>query len=235
LDTTEHLDSTRVRRHRRTQLISASLLLVLISIRGAVAFVQNTSLPPMPLAYAYVPSPNCDDRLPGTEISCIVLHATVEPTTEGTEQIFLNRSKKVSAHFVVGKDGRVIQMVPIEKRAWHAGKSVLEGQTEVNNFSIGIEMVNLNDGKDPYPREQVEAVAGLIRFIRSRYPIPDSRIVSHAAVAQPVGRKSDPAGFDFDALEKLAAAPQQLPGTSPARPIPADQDVPSSGRKEHEE
>src|SRR5690349_1881054 len=58
---------------------------------------------PMPLAYAYVPSPNFDDRPPSAEISCIVLHATVEPTTEATMHIFLDPSRRVSAHFVVGR------------------------------------------------------------------------------------------------------------------------------------
>ena len=229
------LSGMSLRRNDRTRLLTSLALLTLISIKGAVAFVQTNSLPPMPLAYAYVPSPNCDDRPAGTDINCIVLHSTVEPTTEGTEQIFLNRTTKVSAHFVVGKDGRVIQMVPIEKRAWHAGKSLLEGQTDVNNFSVGIEMVNLNDGKDPYPREQVEAVAGLIRFIRSRYNVPDSRIISHAAVAQPVGRKSDPAGFDFDEVEKLAGAPQSALSTAAPKPtVPKPEPAPPA-RKEREE
>jgi N-acetylmuramoyl-L-alanine amidase/AmpD protein len=118
--------------------------------------------------------------------------------------IFLDPAKKVSAHFVVGKDGRVVQMVPIEKRAWHAGTSVLDGVSRVNDYSIGIEMVNLNDGRDPYPQPQMDAVAGLIRFIRARYPIPDERIVSHAQIALPAGRKSDPAGFDFAKIRALA-------------------------------
>ncbi len=158
----------------------------------------------MPLAYAFVPSPNCDERPPGSTINCIVLHSTVEATTEGTMGIFLDPAKKVSAHFVVGKDGRVVQMVPIEKRAWHAGASVLDGVGRVNDYSFGIEMVNLNDGRDPYPQAQLDAVAGLIRFIRCRYPIPDDRIVSHAQIALPAGRKSDPAGFNFDRIRALA-------------------------------
>ena len=165
----------------------------------------------MPLAYAFVPSPNADDRPPLATVSCIVLHATVEPTTEGTIGIFVDPKRKVSAHFVVGRDGRVVQMVPIEKRAWHAGVSVLDGVSKVNDFSVGIEIVNLNDGVDPYPPAQVEAVAGLIRFIRSRYAIADERIVSHAQIALPAGRKSDPVGFDFDHVKVLAKLPPPIP------------------------
>lgn len=172
------------------------------------AFARDTLIVPnmtMPLAYSYINSPNYDDRPIGSPINCIVLHATVEPTTEGTVKIFLDPARQVSAHFVVGRDGRVVQMVPIEKRAWHAGVSVLESAPKVNDFSVGIEMVNLNDGKDPYPLEQIESVAGLIRFIRSRYNVPDSRIVSHAQIALPEGRKSDPLGFDFVKIKALAS------------------------------
>jgi N-acetyl-anhydromuramyl-L-alanine amidase AmpD len=172
--------------------------------------------PPLSLPYEFVESPNFDDRPPGAEINCIVLHATVEPTTEGTMNIFLASPRHVSAHFVVGRDGRVVQMVRVEKRAFHAGPSVLDGIPKVNDYSVGIEMVNLNDGKDPYPPEQMEAVAGIIRHIRSRYDIPDSRIVSHAQIALPVGRKTDPAGFDFDKIRAMAAA---IPDAAP-RPAP---------------
>ena len=158
----------------------------------------------LPLAYEFVPSPNCDDRPPGKVISCVVLHATVVPTTEGTMQIFLEGACKVSAHFVVGRDGRVVQMVQVEKRAWHAGPSVLDGVGRVNDYSVGIEMVNLNDGADPYSEPQVQAVTGILRFLRAHYEIPDHRIVSHAEIALPPGRKTDPVGFDFDRIRLLA-------------------------------
>ena len=161
-------------------------------------------LNPTPLVYAFVPSPNFDDRPSGATVDCLVIHATVEPTTEGTMDIFLTPSRKVSAHFVVGRDGRVVQMVPVEKRAWHAGNSQFDGASAVNNFSVGIEMVNLNNGKDPYPVEQMEAVAGIVRLLRSRYGIPDKRIVSHAQIALPAGRKNDPVGFDFEKLKEMA-------------------------------
>ncbi len=198
----------QLNRHKRllstiTVLAAAAIFLHMVT----KAHARDTAAVPsltMPLAYSYINSPNFNDRPLGGPINCIVLHATVEPTTQGTIDIFLNPVREVSAHFVVGRDGRVVQMVPIEKRAWHAGVSVLEGTGNVNDFSVGIEMVNLNDGKDPYPLEQMEAVAGLIRFIRSRYNVPDSRIVSHAQIALPQGRKSDPLGFDFEKIKSMA-------------------------------
>jgi N-acetyl-anhydromuramyl-L-alanine amidase AmpD len=168
---------------------------------------MNSPMPPLPLAYPFLPSPNCDDRPEGAVVSCVVLHATVVPTVKETIDIFLGRGeRRVSAHFVVGKQGRVVQMVPVEMRAWHAGPSVLEGIEGVNAFSVGIEMVNRNDGKDPYPDAQVEAVAGIIRLIRSQYDVPLGRIVSHAEIAIPPGRKDDPLGFDFDRLRRLVSA-----------------------------
>lgn len=182
--------------------IPVAILLPTFLLGGAIVLQKVPAL--LPLPYAFVPSPNFDDRSPGAKIDCLVIHATVEPTTEGTMQIFLTPSRKVSAHFVVGRDGRVVQMVPVEKRAWHAGLSVLEGFRGVNDFSVGIEMVNLNDGKEPYPVEQMEAVAGIIRLLRSRYDIPDNRIVSHAQIALPAGRKNDPVGFDFDKIKQMA-------------------------------
>ncbi len=185
-----------------TVWISIAILLPILLLGGAYALRRILTL--MPLPYSFVPSPNFDDRSPGAKIDCLVIHATVEPTTEGTMQIFLTPSRKVSAHFVVGRDGRVVQMVPVEKRAWHAGLSELEGARGLNDFSVGIEMVNLNDGKDPYPVEQMEAVAGIIRLLRSRYDIPDSRIVSHAQIALPAGRKNDPVGFDFEKVKQMA-------------------------------
>lgn len=178
----------------------------------------------LPLPYAFVESPNCDDRPANATVNCVVLHATVEPTTQGTMDIFLNPQRKVSAHFVVGRDGRVVQIVRVEKRAWHAGASTFDGETGVNNFSVGIEIVNLNDGRDPYPAEQLEAVAGIIRFLRSSYSIPDSRIVSHAMIAVPPGRKSDPVGLDFEKVRALARLSDQPPAAARV-PLPVDAPV----------
>jgi N-acetylmuramoyl-L-alanine amidase/AmpD protein len=194
----ERKRNRRVR--RRVLLIIFTLLCLLFA---AMLPLGRKRLEPMPFPYLTIFSPNYDDRSYFATIDTIVLHSTVEPTTLGTVQIFLNPTSGVSAHFVVGKDGQVIQMVPVEKRAWHAGASELEGRTSVNDFSIGIEMVNRNDGLDPYPEAQIQAVAGIIRFVRSRYPIPDSRIVSHEKVARPIGRKSDPRNFDFPYLLSL--------------------------------
>jgi len=153
--------------------------------------------------YHYVASPNQDDRPWGADVDCIVLHATADPTMKSTVDTFRSAASHVSAHFVVGKDGTVVLMVPLERRAWHAGVSVLRGRPSVNDYSIGIEIANANDGNDPYTNAQYAAVARIIRRIRTCRDIPDNRIVSHAAIALPHGRKSDPKGFDWPRLRRL--------------------------------
>lgn len=193
----------RLRQMRRLMAFACLALGGISLLMSLYREVFTVHLPPMPLAYYFLPSPNFDDRPHGETVSCVVLHSTVVPTTEETVKIFLDPKRQVSAHFVVGKDGQVIQMVPVEKRAWHAGESVLDGKPRVNEYSVGIEMVNLNNGVDPYTDAQIYAVVGIIRLLRSRYDIPDSRIVSHEKIALPAGRKSDPANFDFERVYRL--------------------------------
>jgi N-acetyl-anhydromuramyl-L-alanine amidase AmpD len=76
-----------------------------------------------------------------------------------------------------------------------------DGRVAVNDFSIGIELVNLNDGTDPYPEEQIQAMRRLLKAITSRHPI--QHIVTHYECADPPGRKSDPLGFDCSWIEGL--------------------------------
>jgi N-acetylmuramoyl-L-alanine amidase/AmpD protein len=162
---------------------------------------------PLPLAYPFSASPHLDDRPPGMTIDAVVLHATTFGSLEESVAFFLAPTAVVSTHFVVGRDGTVVQLVPVEKRAWHAGKSRLQGVEHVNDFSVGIELVNRNDGVEPYPEVQVQAAAGIVRLLRSRYAIPDDRIVSHAEVATPPGRKTDPIGLDLSGFRRMTRSP----------------------------
>jgi N-acetyl-anhydromuramyl-L-alanine amidase AmpD len=148
------------------------------------------------------PSPNEDARPANIAIDTIVLHATVFNTLDEVIRHFDNPENQVSAHYTIDRDGTVVSHVPEDKRAWHAGKSKMkDGRTAVNDFSIGIELVNLNDGQDPFPPAQIAALRGLLLEIMARHPI--KYIVPHYECADPPGRKSDPAGFDLALVQGI--------------------------------
>src|SRR5437762_1851949 len=140
------------------------------------------------------PSPNFNDRPAGTVVDTIVVHATVFDTLEEVINHFSRPETQVSAHYTIDRDGTLVSHVAEDVRAWHAGISKMEdGRTNVNDFSIGIELVNKNDGVDPFPEKQIQALRQLIKEIMSRHPI--RHIIPHYACAEPPGRKSDPNGF----------------------------------------
>ena len=160
-------------------------------------------------------SPNSDARPPGVDISSIVLHATGQTNTWNTARTFLDFTANISAHFVVGRTGEIVQTVPLERRAWHAGVSELEGVSDVNDYSIGIELVNRNDGVDPYPDVQYAATARLIDRVRALYPVPAERSVTHAAIALPAGRSP----IRWDSTWNGCARYSRRRGPNDARPI----------------
>ena len=122
----------------------------------------------------------------------IVLHYTGMPTGESALAKMCDPEAKVSAHYMVEEDGRIFSLVPEERRAWHAGRSFWQGETNINAVSVGIEVVNPGHefGYRPYPDAQIEALIDLIGFVRERWTIPDARILGHADVAP--DRKEDP-------------------------------------------
>src|SRR5688572_26694809 len=148
------------------------------------------------------PSPNCDERPAGIVIDTVVLHATVLDTLDEVVARFCEPESKVSAHYTIDRDGTIASHVPEDKRAWHAGQSRMkDGRGSVNDFSIGIEMVNLNDGIDPFPEPQINALRLLLISLQARHPIV--HVVTHRDCAEPPGRKSDPAGFDLALIADL--------------------------------
>jgi N-acetylmuramoyl-L-alanine amidase len=99
---------------------------------------------------------------------------------------------RVSAHYVVAEDGAIYRIVPEQSRAWHAGKSSWEGEEDVNQRSIGIEIVNGGHdfGLPDFPDAQIEAVIALVGDILARRNLAPSRVIGHSDVAP--GRKLDP-------------------------------------------
>lgn len=156
----------------------------------------------------HVASPNCDARPAGIAIDMLVIHNISLPPNEyggdAISQFFSNtldhsthpyferlKGIKVSSHFLVRRDGRVIQFVPCNKRAWHAGVSTWRERERCNDFSIGIEL----EGSDfePFTERQYIALVRLTRRLKRIYPIRD--IVGHSDIAP--DRKTDP-GVYFD-------------------------------------
>lgn len=137
-------------------------------------------------------SENYGDRSPGATIDCVVLHATAGGLS-GTLGWFTNPNSGVSSHYVVAKDGDVYQMVEEENKAHHAGASQFQGRSNFNDFSIGIEIVNKNDGQDPYPPDQFEAMVQLVGYLVEKYQIERQWIVTHADIS--TAGKTDPRGF----------------------------------------
>jgi AmpD protein len=171
------------------------------------------------VALAYqIRSPNRDARPTDSGVSLVVVHGISLPPGEfggdGIERLFTNRldpgahpffatvaQLKVSAHFLIRRDGALIQFVSCAERAWHAGASAWNGRPRCNDFSIGIELEGTDD--IVYTARQYAMLARLVRALRRRYPIED--IVGHSDVA--AGRKTDPGGaFDWARFRRLLAA-----------------------------
>ena len=144
-------------------------------------------------------SPNYNSRS-GAAIDCIVIHDTESDTAAAALSWFESPESGVSAHYVIDRDGTIYRCVAEMFRAWHAGSSELEGRTDVNNFSLGIELVGFATGT--YTDVQIDTVVELCVDLCLRYPaITVARIVGHSDIATPPGRKTDPGPhFPWDAV-----------------------------------
>ena len=149
------------------------------------------------------PSPNYNER-GGKDIDTIVMHHTASNNGAGDLAWMRNPKSDVSAHYMIDRDGKVYQLVNDQKRAWHAGKGELHGvPSDINSRSIGIEIVNLGDGKTPFTEAQYKSLTQLTGYLKQEYKVPMKNIVGHADVAVPKGRKNDPApNFDWNRLRK---------------------------------
>ena len=152
------------------------------------------------------PSPNFDERETATPIDMLVLHYTGMPTAAGALDRLTDAAAKVSAHYFVEEDGRILALVAENKRAWHAGVSHWRGAENINARSIGIEIVNPGHefGYRPFPDAQIAAVAELAADIVKRRNIAAFNVVGHSDIAPE--RKEDPGElFDWKRLAKAGA------------------------------
>ena len=168
-----------------------------------------------------VPSPNVDQRAGGPP-DMILLHYTgMQDGLAALDRLCAPESK-VSSHYVVFEDGKIVQCVPENLRAWHAGVSYWAGETDINSRSIGIEIVNPGHefGYPKFPLRQIAAVISLCRSIITRRPeVPVERVLAHSDVAP--ARKQDPGEkFPWDLLNEshvghwVRPAPLSLEGTA---------------------
>ena len=162
-----------------------------------------------------IDSPNFDDRPAGESVSLIVVHAiSLPPAQFGGDDIsrlFTNTldprahpyfvaisTVRVSAHFLIRRDGSLLQFVSCTQRAWHAGVSCWDGRSRCNDFSIGIELEGCDEL--PFSDAQYLRLSALIETLRKAYPI--AAVVGHSDIAP--GRKTDP-GPCFD-WQRIAGA-----------------------------
>lgn len=166
----------------------------------------------------YEASPNCDERPAGTNIDLLVIHGMSLPPGEfggpWISDLFNNRLNgaahpyfetihqlHLSSHLLIRRDGSVLQFVPFQLRAWHAGASCYQGRTCCNDFSIGIEL----EGTDeiPYESMQYQRLAEITLLLIRNYPmLSKQHIVGHSDIAP--GRKTDPGpAFDWDRYRLL--------------------------------
>jgi N-acetylmuramoyl-L-alanine amidase len=166
--------------------------------------IAANATPDSPLVDAVQPSPNVGPRRNGLTPTILLLHYTGLESMAKAIDWLTREGSGVSCHYGIDEDGRIIQMAAEELRAWHAGESVWDGETDINSASIGIEIHNPGHafGYPDFPEVQIEAVERLCRDIIARHGIRPERVLAHSDVAPP--RKRDP-GEKFP-WERLAGA-----------------------------
>lgn len=149
------------------------------------------------------PSPNFGERRGGLRPDLIVLHYTAMDTAKAALDRLCDPAVEVSAHYLIGADGTVWQMVAEAARAWHAGAGEWCGLGDVNSRSIGIELDNRGD--HPFSEPQMTALEGLLAGVMVRWDMSADAVIGHSDMAP--GRKSDPGPhFDWQRLERLGLA-----------------------------
>ena len=153
--------------------------------------------PDLPADIVRRPSPNWNER-PNTAgagcplIDTVILHYTGMPTGREALERLCCADSRVSAHYLIEENGDIFELVAPERRAWHAGVSSWQGRENMNDTSIGIEIVNPghDHGYQQFPARQIDRLIELLQFLKARFDIPEDRFLGHSDVAP--GRKQDP-------------------------------------------
>ncbi len=166
--------------------------------------MNDARRPDSRVAGEFVASPNHGERRGFHRPDAVILHYTGMPTGAQALAWLCDPASEVSSHYFVWEDGRVVQLVAEDRRAWHAGRGVWKGERDLNSASIGVEIVNpghsgSEDDPPPFPDAQVDAVIALLTDVAARHRIAPERILAHSDIAP--DRKRDPGErFPWDAL-----------------------------------
>ncbi|HSF48613.1 MAG TPA: N-acetylmuramoyl-L-alanine amidase [Burkholderiales bacterium] len=154
----------------------------------AVSLVACAPMPERPhIPTKWLPSSNFDERRP----NFVIIHHTTDDTAAEAIATLTDRRRKLSAHYLIARDGTIYQLVDERARAWHAGESYWGGNSDLNSSSLGIELDN--NGDEPFSVTQIEALLGLLYDIKTRHRIPTANYLGHADVAP--RRKADPSRY----------------------------------------
>lgn len=168
----------------------------------------------MTFTIADCPSPNHGERAGGT-IDILLLHYTGMANNDAALRWLCTPESQVSCHYFVHEDGRVLRLVPEERRAWHAGAGSWKGRGDINSRSIGIEIANPGHphGYPDFPDVQIEALIRLAQDILSRHAIPPEYVLAHSDTAP--GRKIDPGEkFPWERLAREGVGHWVAPDTA---------------------
>lgn len=166
----------------------------------------------------------------------VIIHHTAQDSMRQTLNTFTLVRTQVSAHYVVGRDGKVYHMLNDYLRSWHAGLSKWGSVTDMNSCSIGIELDN--NGLEPFQDAQIKSLILLLAKLKKAYNIPTANFIGHSDIAPP--RKTDPSaffpwqklaqnGFGFWSDDVLELAPENFDSTMALRIIGYDtRDLPAA-------
>ena len=150
------------------------------------------------LAEEVIPSANHSPRSPNSKVKALVIHYTELNKAQSLKRLTLPEAQ-VSCHYLIDPQGKIYSLVPEHLCAWHAGKSYWRGEHSVNDFSIGVELVN--SGNEPFPQAQMKSLVRLATDIVGYYRIGAGGVLAHSDIAPT--RKRDPGKlFDWALLAR---------------------------------
>ena len=212
-----------------------ALRLLLIIVTSGFLLAACAPVPRRPAPEInWVASPNFDERRP----NLVIIHHTSSDNVDHALHTLTSPQRKVSSHYLISRNGEILQLVDERARAWHAGKSWWGGFTDINSVSLGIELDN--NGSEPFADAQIDALLGLLEGIRQRYRVPSANFIGHADVAPT--RKDDPSaqfpwrrlaerGFGLWCDEPLVPAPEGFDLTLALTAIGYDPATPDASRQ----